>query len=540
VARWNTGAKWNTGEVWEPVAGRRGPRVVVQADHNRDGVYDDALSHLEGAIRVTTRAGMENPFDSLAPMSECVVELDNSAGDYDFENGAATYAGLLARGVPVRVRAYWAGAAYTLYEGKLRERTQTVGVYGEKIARLLVTDQWPELAKATLKTPLLRDVRADEVMAAIFATAPVAWPGDGRYWVLDYSTLGTDTRPWDNPATALEPGSTEYAYVGDNVDRGDDATAGGLIQWALAGEIYGRFFYNARNHLWTFWNRVHDAYSRTSLATVTAAEIDAYSYVEHAHINVVEVQFEPREVGTPGSVLWQMTDLPLVIPARQTVQITAHFTDPDHPATRVGAFDVIQPVRDVDYAAESVDGEYRSNYLFVYATVFSDRAELTLTSTRGNRLFVTLSRIRGTPIVRYQAASVHAERGASIGAYDRSTRLYQVLALSDEETAQQAADDMAGRWMTPVRAARDITITPTSDETALMTTSLARQIGDRVTVQDAGQSHNRDYVVVGEQHVLELGQDTRHTALWTLEPIDTAPYWLLGTSTLGTDTRLAF
>jgi len=110
-----------------------------------------------------------------------------------------------------------------------------------------------------------------------------------------------------------------------------------------------------------------------------------------------------------------------------------------------------------------------------------------------------------------------------------------------QHQATDAARHILGRYKDPHTRFNSITLKASGLETAMWPQMLGRKLGDVITVyrrpQDVGSAFGVLCRIEGIAHEF-TGTDWETT--WALSPATQVTYWTLGTSTLGTSTRLAY
>lgn len=550
---WNDGTQWNSGAQWGGLPDGRYWQVDIDLDRTGNYAVDySRITHTVISAAWTT--GLGDSDDEIAQPARLTLTLDNSTGDFFPENTASPFYDLLDRRPLIRIRALHNSTTRTLYEGKIVSVQPTVGQAGD--ARCIITAEDPMLSllDAEYTPALLEQVTTDAALTPIFAAPLVLYPYASDYWILDAvgaAELGTNTRLFGTLPTNFDTGNTTLAFVGDNLDRGAGVSAQGFIRDIVAAEAGGRFFFDPAARQFVFHNRQHDSLNPTPAATFTAADFTRAEYVSGRDLlNAVTIDFQPRVVGSPGSVLWSAGNLPLRLGPGETRRLTARYTDPaSTERARVGGKAMIAPQASVDYVAnqrEDGSGRDRTKRLIITAEFGAARATLTLVNPTGRDLYITTLQLRGTPITSYETQTVSAVDAQSIADHDRRDRALSLPALDDAEFAQSCADVLVGRYKTPLARFRSVTLSVGADDACgNLTQALTRAVGDRITLTDAQTSHDRDYIIVGSRHVVQAGGVHPHDVTWLLRPAERTQYWRLSDgvtftalSTLGDSTRL--
>lgn len=519
----------------------------VKIDIDRDSTYGHAKSDITPYVRnLSWNNGMSSPYQEIAPPARLSITLDNSGGAFDLDNASAAYYGLLTKGALVRVQATYSATTYTLFIGKLSAITIEPGVYGRD-ATLQATDLMAELLDAEYVPPLQTNVRTDEVLEAMFASGIIALPYATDYWILGvsgYSELGSTTVLLGAADMIdFENGVTTLSYAGDNAGTERGISAQGYIRDAVAAECGGRFFFNSRTGKFTFHNRHHDA-NYTIDETLTGAAIDSMAYrVQDDIVNRVTIGYQPRTLGTAGSIVWEL-DAPIVLEPGVSKTIVARYRDPDNESAHVGVINPLPIAMGTDATA------YITNTAIDITAQLSatpnwggSSAKVQLTNGSGTQsMTVSTLKLRGTPLTSYGKQSVEqfdADSYALYGLYDKSMTLRMV---DDDELAQNYADSIVAQFAHGVGRITAVTFNANKNDTR-MTCAMTCAIGTYITVDDSSTGHNADYIVVGERHSVTAGGEHTHDVTLTLKPLARAQYWVLGVaglSELGSTTYPAF
>ncbi len=489
--------------------------------------------------------GLAESYDEIALSAPMTLIIDNSDGAFWPEKSGATYAGL-KKGTLVRVRASFSAIVNrTLYIGKILTITPTPGVYGDKAVTLTCGDF--ELPRADFSPALQTNVTVDAALTALFDSGVTAYPYARSFWLLDVGVLGTDTILFDSSGfTDFDTARSSLAYVGDNFGREESVSAGDFIRAMVAAEAGGRFFYDARTMQYIFHNRSRDIENETILASLDANDMESadYRYADDV-LNHVTLHYQPRRVGTPLSVLWSLDNVPLRFAPGQERRISAHYTDPDNPSAQVGGQDMLTPVIGTDCSANthaSGSGQDAGRYLILSSILNAASAEFTLTNTAPFEIFVTLLRVRGTPLISYDDQFVATSNIESIRDADTRRRVIDVGAMSSDEDAAEYARYFVTRFQNPI--GRFASLTSIINKTGgRMNAVLNATIGSRISITESGSAHDSDYIIVGERHTVIAGGEHTHTITWILKPVSRETFWVLGISgksELGTTSNLAF
>jgi hypothetical protein len=257
------------------------------------------------------------------------------------------------------------------------------------------------------------------------------------------------------------------------------------------------------------------------------------------------VSYSPRKTGTAASVLWTCTDFSgLIFSANATKTITARFQDLTNPAARVGATAVIPLVEGVDYIAIHSDGVTDVSHTYSASMVVgANSAEITLSSNNPFASQITQLQVRGTPLTTFDPQTVTSMNIESIQSYKDAPERIEYRLIDNANDAQSIANFRVNRNAQSLGVFDKIGIYKDKSSTRL-DNGLNNDVGERITITDTWLNHSADYFVVGYRHQVVFGGDSTHgnsthTAIYTLKPAERDTFWILGTSLLGTNTKLA-
>lgn len=446
-----------------------------------------------------------------------------------------------------------------LWEGKVDSVTPTPGIHGERVITITCRDPMQQFREQDYLPRFATEVTVDQALTTMLRSDPiVVYPYAQHYWILGVpgcSELGINTTPFDGPPMDFDTGVSVIPFVGDNSDRAqpsaEDArdvikqgvSALGFVRDLMGAEVDGRFFWDGRRSTFVFHNRHHDL-NDTLPVTVIRDWDNGDFIVSDIVYTEVTVHYQPREVGSPASVLWEHPNPPLRIERGETISITVRYADPDGEAIRVGAMDVLQLVKGVDVLAFSeVDGSgpSRLRRLHTGLDARGGGAVIHLTNGWTREIFVTHLQLRGTPLRTYRSLSETSRAPDALAHSDPQPFVYRGQLLSDRDAAKATADFLLARFKDPKRRFKTITYTAqVSDER--MRNALSLTVGSVIRVESDFLGHTMEYIIVGEQHSVDFTVK-RHQVTYVLKPRGNLEYWILGDpvrSVLGVSTVPVF
>jgi hypothetical protein len=259
----------------------------------------------------------------------------------------------------------------------------------------------------------------------------------------------------DEPSglTSYQTGKYTFDYAGDTW-QGTQTSAFNAIEEVVKSEN-GMFFVQ-RDGTVTFWNR-DEIFSRVTTAASVAIsseeqELDGHEDIEDVY-NRVEVEYTPRTVLSQGVVA--QANSPITVPGQSgtvrynpTVPLLATsgntvaklpFTDPAT-GKPMGAKSIVSPlVATTDWTANEASNGSGPSYTGDPSLTFSlaingDSVEVSIKNTALGPLYVTMLKVRGVGIVRYQPVVSAVEDTTSITSYGRRVLTRQLpLAFSGSD-----------------------------------------------------------------------------------------------------------
>lgn len=311
------------------------------------------------------------------------------------------------------------------------------------------------LRRVKISTPLYTGQRSDQLIAAILTLA--GYTG----------------------ATNLETGAKTFLYASWRKAYALDA-----IQQVVDSEM-GNFFIGADGRP-TFHNRYHRTLNTTPKVTLsgTMAGLTWRQTADDIY-NEALITCYPRVVGSAGSELWRWQEAPTALAPGESRTIEATYTD-STTQQACEATAVIAPVVTTDYTGNTKangTGTNKSASLSVTMTAYGQYASLTITNTDASSVYVTLLKLRGTPISKPNPLTMRAINAASQATYGivSTIQLDQPLE-SDSLAALDSANYLVAQYGTPPdRISLQVKPADAARKTALATLDL----NDLVAITDS-------------------------------------------------------
>lgn len=547
-------------------------RLSFWVDWERDGTYDHALSNITPyVLSADWTLGFQEPYQTVGGPSEVSLLLDNSNGDWNLSKSGAVFAGVLLRDVLIRIQ--YVRNAQTFYLGtyKLKSISISPGAKGERTVRLVGQDWYADLMSTIYDPPLTLNTRTGvAVKNAIEGGGVPGFPLTTMNFIVGGSLLDTTTILPNYIADGYLncfDGQTILDYVGDNIDaNGEGITLFNFINEMCIAEMGGRFRFqvNAANG-----HPCYSYYARTTLAEYTNYQIahtidtsdfyDAEYTYGSGQANHLEITYFPRELGAVGSELAR-SENGFILQAGESRTITLRYRDPDNPEGSCAAITIITPVASNDYIANSESDGSGTDYtsdVYVAVENMTNAAKVTITNTAQNKVYITLLKIRGTPMTAKQAVKLSAIDGESISSYGLYKNSMTIGGTDENELIQSYADWFVRCHSIPYAEYKSITFDYTDETDAGLATYVYEPLSDTkpLFIQDNWTEDTADassYWVCGmrcsvyNKHwevTLILENYNIMSGFWTLGDIAIGlegQFVEIGFSKLDVNTRLAF
>lgn len=192
---------------------------------------------------------------------------------------------------------------------------------------------------------------------------------------------------------------------------------------------------------------------------------------------------------------------------------------------------------DGDVQFQDRHARLKSPYLASSATFGDDPAEL---AYYGMELADDDEYIRNdVRMTRSGGTEQSASDATSQTDYGKRTLSRQSLLMTTDLEALSQAQWLLARYKDPAIRLKSLTIRPGRDEANLYPKALSYDISTRITVRLDQASLDSEFHIEGVTHTASPRSKLWETK-WQLSDADSQAYWVLGTSQLGVDTRLAY
>jgi hypothetical protein len=493
----------------------------ILVDWDNDGDFLDAIENITNSMESAQffrGRDYASQLTGKARAGRLELILNNSDKRFNaFLDSGPLYGNLLA-GRPIKITMDVGGQKTTLWYGFLDSldidrngwwaRIRGVGPLG-KIARREVN--------VPMQTSIATGAAAGVVLDEI------GWPaGDRtidagqtimtRWWTGGEITVISALRGIEN---------TEFAYVGESKD--------------------GKLIFEDRHH------RLKDPHL-TSQATFTDDTDLTLRYQKIKQqgplkqvFNIIEVDVRLYSVGALA-VLWELdsNEVPAIGPG-DTLDFWANFPNPrsDPEAHAVDAWTT--PAATTDYEANSASdgsGTDLTSLIGVAVSKFDTSMKISLTNNASQTAHITKLQARGTPVNASDPITIKAEDSSSQTAHGERVYPSPAKFVPTTNQAQDYCDFLVSIYKDQIPVLRTDFIANTDDNH--LNQARLRDISDRITVQNDWLGIDEDFFIEAITHRIS------HAGLEHWVRMDVSPasfwsgYWILGTSQLGIDTKLAY
>jgi hypothetical protein len=454
--------------------------------------------------------------------------LDNRSGDYNPFNSSSPIYGNILPGRPVRLL----GTSTTqsdqaIWQGFLTRITPQVFLGGDATAKLEAVGPLGQINLDQIEVPMVTSQRTDQVVDDILDAA--GWGAGSSYRTLDTGKT-TITRYWKS-GTYTVPALQEV-----------ESTEGGFIREGKDGKI----IFDNRHH------RLSGA-ALTSQATYSDASDAARVYSGISQDDPLPHIFNIFEADAQGyttasvAVLWTLSETgassPAIAPGVARTWIARYPTTASaNNARGVALWTTTAATTDMT-ANSAADGSATNmtSDIGIAVSKSSETMDITLTNNGSVTAFLTKLQARGTGITADDPASIKQEDATSQTAFGKRTWPNKTKFIPSTTEALDWADFNIAIYKDPT-AVLKLSYFANRDTNAI-NEMLDRDLSERVTVVADNTADlsidDRDFFIEAISH--QISADRLHKVTYLLsDAVQFSDFWILNTSALGTNTRLAY
>lgn len=455
--------------------------------------------------------------ECLASPGDISFVLDNSpansGGKYGYYSpGHANCRSGFAKNIRVRYSETFGGTTY--YQGIywLKTPIPTAGLWNEAVTRCRATD-WLELSM-NIPLPAVAvqtSKRGDQLITTLLAAVT--------------------TQPC---STDLDTGDSTFAraFDTDDVDRDSVYSVLGKIARSEYGRVYLLPSTTCGGTL-KFEHRNARLGNVTSLGTISDTMDDAFVIDDAGQVaDRFQVSITPRRVDT-SLVTVAALDYKMSLGPGETRTFDIPYVEQVGGA-RISASNIQTPVANTDFKFGSTEGtssDLNANLTITMPAVpGANSCHITVQNTGTSTGYLNLFQLRGYGIYPYNSYTVEVGSGGlRVGKLDMP---YQ----DNPNTADAVANYLQSIASDNTRRGVRIRVTA-NKSAAAMAFALTGNISTRWTVAETLTGLSGDHFVNGRKRTMSLGNLLTVEAL--MVPAGSSTTWVLGTSALGTDTKLA-
>ena len=503
----------------------------LQVDWNNDGDWGDTGEEIDmGRVRGITCSFGRDRASQLTGKSKAGTlraTLDNRSGDYNQFNSSSPIYGNILPGRPVRLL----GTSTTqsdqaIWQGYLVRITPQVFLGGDATAILEATGPLGQINLDQIDVAMATSQRTDQVVDDILDAA--GWGAGSSYRTLDTGKT-TITRYWKS-ATYTVPALQEV-----------ESTEGGFIRESKSGQIV---FDNRHHRLAGVGLTSQATYSDASGAARVYSGLTMDDPLPHI-FNIFQTEVQTYTTASVA-VLWTLRETgassPPISPGVARTWIARYPTSASaNNARGVNAWTTTAATTDMlGNTAADGSGTNVTASIGISVSKSSETMEITLTNNTSATAYITKLQARGTAITADDPASIKQEDATSQTAFGKRTWPSRTKFIPDTGEALDWADFNLSIYKDPT-AVLQLSYFANKDTNSL-NEMLDRDISERVTVvadNTADLSINRDFFIEAVNH--QISADRLHQVTYLLsDAIQFSDFWVLNTSALGTQTRLAY
>jgi len=521
-----------TGSVWAfttasgtAPSGLVKPTLIIESElSGADAGWTDMTRDVRQAFGVRLRKGMQDgsPQALVSPSGTASFVLNNSTTNsahllgYYSPYHANCRTGW-RKGIRCRIRFQNpnTGAYTTQFVGYVDAIDPVPGLRGPRYVRVTLTDWFDELARFVIPPSIGTQIEQtwDQILTAIIAEMSI-----------------------QPTATSFDVGSEVFPYALD--------TVAGSKQYGLAEAVklaqseYG-FFYEKGDGTVRAEGRHSRLLNTTVVWSIADNDLQALSLpsARSEIINKALVTIHPRIVDPlPTTVVYDQEGTPELAQA-QTLVIRGSYRDPVT-GDPIGAIEIQDQVSGVDYNAnENADGtgiDYHSN-MIITVDAGPNNADFSVFNGNAATVFLTVNRLLGRGLYDRAPQTLQVSDSVSIAQNGEHSIEFDMPYQASAFVGQGLADYINIRYSSGFAQVRAIRVV--AKNATLLAHVLAREISDLVTITETVTGAASNFFVNGYEKVLtSAGVLIADYILAPAYDPFAGLYWVLGTSTLGTNT----
>ncbi len=472
------------------------PVYQILVDWDNDGDFTDTYDDITGYVQSCTITRGKDAELGSASGGVAELVLANSNNLFTPTNSGSALYGDLLPGRDIKIVTYSDSTDY-LFTGTIYRITPHPELTNQT-CDLYCVDGMEKLGHLPVMTALQTAQTSGTVIHAILTAAS-----------------------WTNHAVDL--GSLTIPYAGCFKDIALDSIQ--AVEQAEQGFFYidetGCATFESRYHRWT-------AEGKSTKGIFSTFRSLPYKFGLDNVINSAEIGYVTKKAGT-ATVLWTQNEV-LEIASAAVATMAAKYN------TLVSA--VSTPAPTTDFLANtnsSGTGDNITGDMTIGITNYASGSVLTITNGNENTAFITFLQIQGTPLEADYTAYQKDTDATSITDYD-----YRGYTFSSDYLTAEYALEIAEFLVEKEHEPRVFKMTADFiNKNSWQWNKLVKlQLSDRITLLNSTIGLYKDYYINKMTHNISDSCKV-HTVTYELEDASYVDGWVLGYSTLGTDTVLS-
>lgn len=508
-----------------------------------DGTLSDITADVDNnaPINVTYGISGNGPLDRIAATGTMTFSLNNAANNSGGVLGYYSPGHTNVRtgwdlGLLVKLKLTYDGTTYYKFAGNLVDIEPDAGSYGRRSVMCTAVDWMDEAARAKVKDVTIQTgKRADELV----------------------HTLVTNSVSKQPLATSYDEGQSTFEYAFDNLLDTQTTVLRALADCVISelGYLYVKGDTTQGGTL-----KFEDRHARPKYGAADASFDNSMMGLKVDRgrsdvINRIYVVVHPRTADASVSVLYELTTTASVpaVSAGRSIQLIAPFKESSIRGYRIAGSSIISPASGTDWVANTAADGTGSNITSDVAVTHSSTSANSVTFNIQNNAtvtaYLTTLQVRGNALKDITETVFSASNITSQGTYGENDVR---VSMQYESNTGTFATEIASWILNTTKDARyvisEFTLASNSNDT-LMTQSLAREPGDKITIAESvtgiaatgGSGAQIGYFINGVNMSIRPGGII--TTSWVLAPAEQQAAWVMnqvGASEIGITTNLGF
>jgi hypothetical protein len=489
---------------------------VFEIDWNNDGDFSDANEDCTtDLVSVECRRGRDyaSQLTGKASPGRLTATMNNLAGKYSSFNASSPLYGSILPGRKVRLRTSTAN----IWTGYLGTIIPAGSLGGNPVVSLEANGPLSRVKKS-ITPPKQSSQLTGAIMGAILDE--IGWAAGDRTIDTGQTTVG---KWYIDKIDAFEAmrqiEETELGFMTEGED--------------------GKIIFEDRHHRLKGAHLVSQQTFTDSIGAIIGYSAITQQDPIREIYNDIIATVESYDTALSSAVLWTLHETPTLAPG-QSLIYWAEYPNSEHdPSTGAYVDTWDTPVVGTDITQTGVS----DSDVGIAVSKFAESMKITITNNNAtNSATLTLVQAKGTKVTKLSSTSVSNSDSASQALYGTKSYLLPAKWLQTTTTAQDYAGYIIGRYKDPVPVV-GISLYANKNS-SLMTEALTRNISDRITVIATGAKTelgiNNDFFVEAISHRISSSGRFHEVTFELSDASGDGGYWVLGTSELNINTRLAY